>query len=319
MIAFVGRRLVHGLLVVVLVTVLVFGLLHALPGGPARAVLGAKADPAAIAAFSRANDLDKPLPVQYVLWLGKLAGGDLGYSYNQNQSVLSLIGERLPKTLVLTVLALLVSLAVGLPLGMFQATRRGRVADRLITVASLAAYSVPIFLVGIASVWLFAVHWRLLPAQGPQGSSVLDILGDPAGLVLPVLSLGLGSAAVFSRYMRSSTIENLVQDYVRLARAKGAGSGRVLRKHVARNALGPIATQLGLFVPVVLAGTVITETVFNYPGMGLLFWNAATARDYPVELGVVLIIAVAAVVGSLLADIAYAVLDPRIRYGTSRS
>jgi peptide/nickel transport system permease protein len=318
-IAFIARRVMHGLLVVLLVTVLVFALLHALPGGPARAILGAKANPTEIADFSRANDLDKPLPVQYVLWVGKLARGDLGFSYTQNQSVLTLIGERLPKTVVLTVLSLLVSLLVGLPLGMLQAARRGRASDRLITVGSLAAYSVPIFLVGIASIWLFAIHWRLLPAQAPQGTSVLDILGDPKGLILPVLSLGLGSAAVFSRYMRSSTIENLVQDYVRLALAKGASPARVMRRHVARNALGPIATQLGLFVPVILAGTVITETVFNYPGMGLLFWNAATARDYPVELGVVLIIAIAAVVGSLLADVAYALLDPRIRYGSNRS
>jgi peptide/nickel transport system permease protein len=319
MIAFIARRALHGLLVVLVVTVLVFVLLHVLPGGPARAILGAKANPTEIASFAHANNLDKPLPVQYVLWLGKIVRGDLGYSYTQNQDVGSLIGERLPKTLVLTVLSVIVALLVGVPLGLFQASRRGRAVDRIITLGSLAAYSVPIFLVGIASVWLFAVHWRIFPAQAPQGASVLDILGDPQGLVLPVLSLGLGSAAVFSRYMRSSTVENLVQDYVRLARAKGAGPNRVLLRHVARNALGPIATQLGLFVPVVLAGTVITETVFNYPGMGLLFWTAATARDYPVELGVVLIIAIAAVVGSLLADIAYAVLDPRIRYAGGRS
>jgi peptide/nickel transport system permease protein len=318
-IAFVARRCGHGLLVVVLVTVLVFVLLHSLPGGPARAILGAKANHAELVAFSHANHLDQPLPEQYGIWVGKLVRGDLGFSYTQNQSVGALIGERLPKTLVLTLLSLIVALIVGLPLGLLQAARRGRLADRAITLFSLTAYSVPIFLVGIFCVWLFAVRWRVLPAQAPQGTSVLDILGDPKGLVLPVLALGLGSTAVFSRYMRSSAIENLVQDYTRLARAKGASSTRVLLRHVARNALGPIATQLGLFLPVMLAGTVITETVFNYPGMGLLFWNAATARDYPVELGVVLIVAIATVVGSLLADIAYAVLDPRIRYGGARS
>jgi peptide/nickel transport system permease protein len=318
-IAYIGRRCLQGLLVVLMVTVIVFGLLHALPGGPARAVLGEKANPTEIAAFSRANDLDKPLPVQYVLWLGKIVRGNLGYSYTQNQSVISLIGQRLPKTLVLTTLSLLVALVLGIPLGMLQAARRGGPGDRFVTIASLAAYSVPVFLVGILSVWLFAVRWRLLPAQAPQGTSVIEILSDPQGLILPVLSLGLGSVAVFSRYMRSSTLENLVQDYVRFARAKGASSSRVLMRHVARNALGPIATQLGLFFPVLLAGTVITETVFNYPGMGLLFWNAATARDYPIELGVVLVVAVATVVGSLLADVTYAVLDPRIRYGSGRT
>lgn len=318
MTAFLARRLLHGLLVVVLVTIVVFAMLHFLPGGPARAVLGPKANPESIAAFNRTYDLDKSLPQQYVIWVGKLVRGNFGFSYTQNQSVASLIVERLPKTVLLTVLSLLVALVVGMPLGMLQASRRGGTSDRLITVTSLAAYSCPIFLVGIASIWIFAIDWRVFPAQAPQGS-LGDILSHPSGLVLPVLSLGLGSAAVFSRYMRSSAIENLVQDYTRMARAKGASPGRILRRHIARNAFGPIATQLGLFVPVLLAGTVITESVFNYPGMGLLFWNASVARDYPVELGVVLVIAVAAVVGSLLADLAYAALDPRIRYGTGRS
>lgn len=319
MIGYVTRRVLQGLLVVLLVTIVVFSLLHVLPGGPARAILGEKANATEIAAFSRANDLDKPLPVQYVTWVGKLVRGNLGYSYTQNQSVASLIAERLPKTLVLTALSLLVALIVGVPLGMLQGVRRGRLSDRIVTVASLAAYSVPIFLVGLLGVWLFAVDWRVLPAEAPQSTSVLTILSDPAGLVLPVLSLGLGSAAVFSRYMRSSTIENLVEDYVRFARSKGATSARVLLRHVARNALGPVVTQLGLFLPVLLAGTVIVESVFNYPGMGLLFWNAATSRDYPVELGVVLVVSVATVAGSLLADISYAALDPRVRLHSARS
>jgi peptide/nickel transport system permease protein len=314
MTAYAIRRCFQGLAVVFVVTIVVFGLLHALPGGPARAILGPKANSAALASFSRANNLDKPLPVQYVLWIGKVVRGDLGYSYTQNQSVISLIGERLPKTLILTTLSVLVALLIGVPLGMFQAARRGGAIDRSMTVLSLAAYSIPIFLVGLLGVWLFSVKWGLLPPQAPQGTTVGQILAQPSALVLPVLSLGVGSAAVFSRYMRSSTVENLVQDYVRFAQAKGAKQSRIMFRHVARNALGPIATQLGLFLPVLLAGTVIVESVFNYPGMGLLFWNAATQRDYPVELGVVLIVALATVVGSLLADVGYALLDPRIRY-----
>lgn len=313
MLAFLIRRCLHGLVVLLIVTVFVFSLLHVLPGGPARAILGPKANPTEIAAFERANNLNKPLFVQYFLWLGGVLHGNLGQSYNQNQSVQSLIAQRLPKTLVLTTLALAVSLIVGLPIGMLQAARRNGATDRLFSVAALAAYSAPIFLTGILGIWLFAVRWRVLPAQAPQGTSVLRILEDPKALVLPVLCLGLGSMAAFSRYMRSSTSENLVQDYVRMARAKGAGPTRILYKHVARNALGPVATQVGLFLPVLFAGTVITEAVFNYPGMGLLFWTAAGARDYPTELGVVLIVGVATVVGSLLADIAYGVLDPRIR------
>jgi peptide/nickel transport system permease protein len=319
MLAFLIRRILHGVVVLLIVTVFVFSLLHVLPGGPARAILGPKANPTEIAAFEQANNLNKPLLEQYFLWLGGVLHGNLGRSYNQNQTVLSLIAQRLPKTLVLTSLSLIVALAVGLPLGMLQAARRNGVTDRLLSVASLAMYSAPIFLTGILGIWLFAVRWRALPAQAPQGTSVLQILEDPKALVLPVLCLGLGSIAAFSRYMRSSTIENLVQDYVRLARAKGAGPARIMYRHVARNALGPVTTQVGLFLPILFAGTVITEAVFNYPGMGLLFWTAAGARDYPTELGVVLVVGVATVVGSLLADIAYGVLDPRIREASRAS
>jgi peptide/nickel transport system permease protein len=319
MLAFLIRRILHGLVVLLIVTVFVFSLLHALPGGPARAILGPKANPTEIAAFEQANNLNKPLLEQYFLWLGGVLHGNLGRSYNQNQTVLSLIAQRLPKTLVLTSLSLIVALVVGLPLGMLQAARRNGVTDRLLSVASLAMYSAPIFLTGILGIWLFAVRWRTLPAQAPQGTSVLQILEDPKALVLPVLCLGLGSIAAFSRYMRSSTIENLVQDYVRLARAKGAGPARIMYRHVARNALGPVTTQVGLFLPILFAGTVITEAVFNYPGMGLLFWTAAGARDYQTELGVVLVVGVATVIGSLLADIAYGVLDPRIRESSRAS
>ncbi len=318
MTAYLVRRLGQGVLVIAIVTVIVFALLNALPGGPARAILGAKANARAIAEFKHDNYLDRSLPIQYGAWIGRLIKGNFGRSYNQNEDVSTLIAQRLPKTLILTSLSLLVSLVIGLPLGMLQAVKRKRAVDHAISVLSLAAYSAPIFLVGIIGIWLFAVKWHILPAQAPQGTSAIGILSHPSGLVLPVLALGVGSTAVFSRYMRSSTVENLVQDYVRLARAKGLSSTRVLLGHVCRNALGPIATQLGLFLPVIMAGTVITESVFNYPGMGLLFWNAAVARDYPTELGVVLVVAVATVFGSLCADIAYAVLDPRIRYARNR-
>ncbi len=318
MTGYLARRTAQGVLVIVFVTIIVFVLLHSLPGGPARAILGAKANPTAIAAFERANDLDRPLPIQYAAWIGRLLRGDLGQSYNQNEAVSTLIAQRLPKTLILTTLSLLVSLLIGLPLGMLQAVKRNQIVDHAISVVSLAAYSAPIFLVGFVGIWLFAVKWHVLPAEAPQGTSTLGILSHPSGLVLPVLALGIGSTAVFSRYMRSSTAENLVQDYVRLAHAKGLSSTGVIFRHVARNALGPIATQLGLFLPVIMAGAVIVESVFNYPGMGLLFWNAAVARDYATELGVVLVVAVATVFGSLCADIAYAVLDPRIRYAGSK-
>jgi len=313
-ISYVIRRVVHGVVVLVVVTFVIFALLHLLPGGEARAILGAKANPAEVAKFNRTNGLDRPLPIQYLVWIGQLVHGNLGHSYNQNAAVLTLIGQRLPKTLILTGLALVLSVLVGIPLGMLQAVRRNRAFDQAMSVASLAMYAAPIFLTGIVAISLFSVHWRIFPAEAPQGTSALGILEDPKALVLPVVLLSLGTIALFSRYMRSSTIENLVEDYARTARAKGASSTRVVMRHVMRNALGPIATQLGLFLPLLFAGTVITESVFNYPGMGLLFWNAALARDYPTEMGVALVVAVATVVGSLIADIAYSLLDPRIRY-----
>lgn len=314
MISYVIRRVFHGVIVLVVVTFVVFALLHLLPGGEARAILGAKANPAEISRFNRANNLDRALPIQYVLWVGQLLHGNLGYSYSQNALVLTLIDQRLPKTLILTGLALVLSVLVGIPLGMLQAARRNRAFDQAMSVTSLAMYAAPIFLTGIVAISLFSVHWRIFPAEAPQGTSALGILEDPKALVLPVVLLSLGTIALFSRYMRSSTIENLVEDYARTARAKGASSARVVVRHVMRNALGPIATQLGLFLPLLFGGTVITESVFNYPGMGLLFWTAATKRDYPTEMGVALVVAFATVVGSLIADIAYSLLDPRIRY-----
>jgi peptide/nickel transport system permease protein len=164
---------------------------------------------------------------------------------------------------------------------------------------------------------LFSQTLGVLPPQAPQGSSIGEVLSQADGLVLPVLTLALLTVATFSRYARSSTLDNLGEDYVRTARAKGALEGRVLSKHVTRNALVPIVTLLGLYVPYLFGGSLVTEATFNYPGMGLLFWDAAQNRDYPILLGVVLVISVATVVGSLLADLAYAWLDPRVRFSSS--
>lgn len=314
MIAYVIRRVVHGVVVLIVVTAVIFTVLHLLPGGEARAILGVKANPAAVAAFNRANGLDRPVPIQYLLWMNQLLHGNLGRSYKLNAPVLTLIDQRLPKTLILTTLALVLAALVGIPLGMVQAARRHHAFDQVMSVATLAMYAAPIFLTGIVAISLFSVHWHVFPAEAPQGTTALGILEDPRALVLPVVLLSFGTIASFSRYMRSSTIENLVEDYARTARAKGASSVRVLLRHVMRNALGPIATQLGLFLPILFAGTVIAESVFNYPGMGLLFWDAALARDYPTEMGVALVVSVATVVGSLIADIAYSLLDPRIRF-----
>ncbi len=308
------RRIAQGIVVLLIVTMIVFVLLQLLPGGPARAVLGTRATPQLIAAFNRQNGLDKPIFVQYAVWLGHLVTGNLGYSYTQSQSVASLIGERLPKTLALTITSVVLAMLIGVVVGTIQAVRRNTLLDYTSTTVGFLFYSFPPFFLGLLLVILFAVDVHLLPAEASQASSVWAILGDPRALVLPVLTLALGGIALFSRYMRSSVIDNLVQDYVRTAESKGVGPVRLLVVHVLRNALLPIVTLIGLFLPVLLSGAVVVESVFNYPGMGLLFWNAATTRDYPTELGVTVLAGVLTVAGSLLADLLYAALDPRVRY-----
>ncbi|MBV9356977.1 MAG: ABC transporter permease [Chloroflexi bacterium] len=314
MIAYLLRRVIQAILVVIVVTMIVFGLLQLLPGGPAHAVLGSHATAAAVAAFNKANGLDQPVFVQYGIWFSHLVQGNLGYSYNQNQSVASLIGERLPKTLALTITSVILAMIIGVAIGTLQAIQRNRAFDYAATSAAFLFYSFPPFFLALLLIILLAVDIHLLPAQAPQVSSVWTILTDPQALILPVVTLAVTGVAIFSRYMRSSVIDNLLQDYVRTAHAKGVGSVRLLVVHVFRNALLPVVTLVGLFLPVLLSGAVVVESVFNYPGMGLLFWNAATSRDYPTELGVTVLVGVLTVVGSLLADILYAVLDPRVRY-----
>jgi peptide/nickel transport system permease protein len=312
MTSYLARRLGHSLLVVIGVTIVVFILLHLLPGGPARAILGPRATPGAVAAFNHANGYDRPIVVQYAIWIGHLAQGNLGYSHKLNQSVASLIANRLPKTILLVGLANLAALVVAVPLGLLQAARRNRPADYAITGGAFIFYSMPLFWLALLLVIVFSIDIPVFPPEAPQGN-LLQVLGHPAGLVLPVASLALITVALFSRYMRSSAIDALTQDYVRTARAKGASEARLLRKHILRNSLLPLITLIGLTLPVVVSGALIVESVFNFPGMGLFFWNAAQAQDFPVLLGSTVVIGVATALGSLLADLLYMIVDPRIR------
>ena len=314
MTGFIARRLAQSIVVVLLVTVIVFILLHLLPGGPARAQLGPRATAVAIDNFNHQMGYDRSVPVQYWTWLTQLATGNLGFSVKLNQSVLSLIGERLPKTLILTILSTVFALIVAIPLGVVQAVRRNRAADYAITFWAFVFYATPPFFLGVVLIVVFSVYLPILPAEAPQSSSLGVILSQPAGLILPVLTLGLLTIAQFSRYMRSSVIENLAEDYVRTARAKGAGERTVLVRHVLRNSLIPVATLLGLALPAIFSGALITEAVFNFPGMGDLFWTAAQTQDYPIMLGITVLVGLATVIGSLLADLAYAALDPRVRF-----
>jgi peptide/nickel transport system permease protein len=311
---FLARRSLQAVVVLFIVTVIVFILIHLLPGGPARAELGVQATPAAIEAFNRAHGFDKSLLTQYLIWIGELGRGNLGYSFKENSSVLSLLQDRLPKTALLAGISVTIAVLLAIPLGILQAVRRNRLLDYLATGVSFVLYATPAFWLALMLVLVFSVNLGWFPAQASQGS-ISAVLSHPLGMVLPVATIALVSVALYSRYMRSSTIDNLTQDYVRTAKAKGAGTERILRRHVLRNAISPVLTLLGLSLPFVLSGTLITERVFNYPGMGLLFYNAAVTQDYPVLLAVTLVVAVGTVVGSALADVCYALIDPRIRYG----
>jgi peptide/nickel transport system permease protein len=314
---YVLGRLVQAVVVVLFVTVIVFVLLHSLPGGPARAILGIDATPEQMADFERQQGFDQPLVVQYGLYLERLLHGDLGRSFALNREVGDLVAERLPKTLLLTAVSTLVAVVVAVPLGVWQAVRRNRTGDYVVTTLAFLAYSTPAFLLAFLAIMLFSQVVPLFPAQAPQADDLAGILADPAAMVLPVLTGAVTAVASFSRYMRSSTLDNLAEDYVRTARAKGTAERRVIWLHVGRNSLTPVITMLGYHIPVLFGGALITESIFNYPGMGLAFWNAAQVSDYPVLLGLVLVIAVAAVAGSLLADLLQALVDPRVREASS--
>jgi peptide/nickel transport system permease protein len=313
MTAFCIRRFGQGIVVVIAVSFITFFEAHLLPGNPARAILGVHASSAQVAAFNAENGYNKSLPVQYADYIVRLVHGNLGFSYQQNQTVAALLGERLGPTVVLVGLSVVVALVVAIPLAAVQAVRRNKPVDYALTGASLTFYSMPTFWLGLVLIMLLAVKVHLFPSSAPQGNTA-QVLAHPQGLVLPVITLALVSIASFSRYLRSSLLDNLAEDYVRTARAKGCSRFSVLYRHVFRNALAPVITLIGLSLPGILSGALITESVFNYPGMGLLYWQSALSQDYPVLLGVTLVVAIATVAGSLLADILYAVADPRVRY-----
>jgi peptide/nickel transport system permease protein len=314
MIGYLIRRFGQALVVLFFVTVITLALVHVFPGGPIRALLGSRATPQQVAFYNQQYGFDQPFYVQYGKWVWQMLQGNLGFSPKLNQSVTSLIAQDLPKTIVLVALGTIVSLLFGVPLGMYQAVKRYTVGDYVLTGISFLGYATPTFFVGLLLVEWFAVDTHIFPPFAPQGSSVAQILSQPRALVLPVLAYSFVLYALWSRYMRSSVMDNLVQDYVRTARAKGASERRVLWGHVFRNSLISIITLLGLSLPTLVAGAIFIEVVFNYPGMGLAFYNAANNNDIQVLLGFTVLATVATILGNLLADIGYAMLDPRVRY-----
>lgn len=312
---FVLKRIGQALIVVILVTMISFALLHMLPGGAARATLGKEATQEQIEQFNHENGFDQPLPTQYVHYVSNIVHGDFGYSYRLNQDVSDAINQRLPKTILLSLISTILAILVAVPLGVWQAIERNRAPDYIITVTAMLAYSTPIFFFGLILIILFSQVWPILPPEAPQGYSVAEMFADPAALVLPVVTLAIVTVASYSRYVRSSMVDNLNEQYVRTARAKGLSEFRIVFVHTLRNALFPVITLLGLYIPALFSGALVVETLFNFNGMGLLFWQSAQTRDYPILLGVTIILSIATVVGALLADLLYAVADPRIRIG----
>jgi peptide/nickel transport system permease protein len=310
---FLLRRIGQAAGVLLGVTVAVFILEQLTPGSLAHAILGPRASPPAIAAFNAANGLNHPLVVRYVDFVWRLLHGNLGYSYRLNRSVGWLIVHQGPNDLIVVGLGFLAALVVALPLGLAQAVRRNRLLDHVSSAGALALYAMPSYWLALLLIAALSIGTHLLPPEAGQSSAPAGILADPRGLVLPVLTLALVNIAWFSRYMRSAAIDTLAQDYVRLARAKGLPQRLVLIRHVLRNSLLAVITLLGLSVPMLLTSGLVVEYVFNIPGVGLTYWVAATNADYPVELGVTVVVGLATVLGNLLADLSYAVLDPRVR------
>jgi ABC-type dipeptide/oligopeptide/nickel transport system permease component len=287
-----------------LVLTLVFLMIHIVPGDPVEQMLGEGAAPGEITQLRHALGLDRPLLTQYAQYLTQLAHGDLGQSFKFQAPVRRIIFERYPATLSLAFLALLVCASIGIPAGVLAAHRRGQVADRAVGVFTLFGLAVPNFALGPVLILFFSIELGLLPVSGR---------GGPAYYVLPAATLGAALAAILTRMVRGSMLEELSSDYVRTARAKGLSMRAVLFRHAFRNALIPIITILGLQFGTLLAGTIVTETIFSWPGIGRLTVQAISARDYPLLQGCILVIAVSYVLVNLLTDVLYAVIDPRVR------
>ena len=303
-------------MVVIGVMIVTFILIHLEPGSGARSILGIRATSDRIAIFNAAYGLDQPLYRQLISYVEQVAHGNLGTSYYLQQPVSGLFAQRLPRDLLLLGASTVLALLISLPMGIYQAVRRGGLTDNVLGAASFTLYCMPAFWIAVMLVALLAVQSHVFLPEAPAGTSVGSMLAQPRALALPVLTLTLVQVSGFSRYMRSAAIDVLAQDFLRVVRAKGLPERLILSRHVLRNALLPVVTIVGLSLPGLVTGAIVVEEVFNYQGMGLLFFDAATHHDFPVLLGSTLIVGVATVVGSLLADIGYALLDPRIRYAS---
>ncbi|MCV7151564.1 ABC transporter permease [Mycolicibacterium pyrenivorans] len=309
---FVARRLVYSAVVLLGVLVVVFALVHLVPGDPVRIALGTRYTPEAYEALRTASGLDQPIVSQFFGYLGSALTGDLGVSFRNGDPVTVALLERLPATLSLGIAGMVIALAIALPAGIYAALREGRLSDGIIRVTSQFGVSVPDFWLGILLIALFSTTLGWLPTSGYR-----PLFDDPAGwlrhIVLPALTVGVVAAAIMTRYVRSAVLEVAAMGYVRTARSKGLSPRVVTFRHTVRNALVPILTITGIQLATILGGVIVVEVVFAWPGLGRLVFNAVAARDYPLIQGAVLLIAALFLLINLLVDLLYAVVDPRIR------
>ena len=304
MLTYLARRLAASLFILLGVSVVTFGLTFIIPADPVAMIAGRNSTPEVREQIRRQLGLDRPLPEQYAIYLGRLVRGDLGKSYARKSDVGALIASRLPPTLLLMLAAIVAELLIGLPAGIYAASRRGRLGDKFAMTLSFASVSTPHFVMGLTLLYLFAYLLSWFPLGG---------YGSFSQLVLPALTLGLAGGGWYSRMMRSSMIEVLRNDYIRTARAKGMPEWRVILKHGLRNAFLPIIAMIGLDVGIFMSGVVVVENVFGWPGIGQLMWQAIQSLDIPIIMGVTTVAACFIVLGNLIADMIAPLIDPRIR------
>ncbi len=319
MIGYILKRTLQAIPILLGASTLIFFLMHAAPGDPTSIYIRPDIDPAVIEQMRKNLGLDQPVHVQYVRWLSSFAQGDFGFSFSQKRPIIDIIKDTLPNTLLLSGVALVVIFVVGVLIGTIQAVRQYSWVDNVATVGAFFFYSMPSFWFGLMVILLLSYQFQLLPASQmtsvnfeflPASEQWMDRLKH---LLMPALALGIGSAASVARYMRSGMLEQIRQDYVRTARAKGLSERVVIFKHAMRNALIPVVTLLGLTLPFLVGGAVLIETIFAWPGMGRLIVTAIFQRDYPVVLAIAFVSSIMVILGSLIADILYSVVDPRVR------
>jgi peptide/nickel transport system permease protein len=315
MLRYIGRRILIAIPTLIIVSLLVFALQKLLPGDPVLTMAGEERDPQVLEYLRQKYRLDDPIPVQYFAWIGSALTGNLGISLRTDIPVLDLIMSKLPVTLELAIMAMIVALAIGIPTGIISAVKKGTAVDYTANVIALSGLSIPNFWLGIMLIMLISVRWQLLPASGYVPPTE-DLWLNIKTMLMPAFVLGTGLAASLMRHTRSAMLGVMRSDYIRTARAKGLLSRKVILKHALRNALIPIVTLSTLLFGELLAGAVLTEQIFTIPGFGKLIVDAVFNRDYAVVQGVVLCTAVGFIFMNLLADVLYVLVNPRLRHSS---